>query len=185
VYGTYFCVTSPHVQKHTSFYLTKKYIIATKYFHTMTISAPTTASPCPSQIPSQPKVCHNWPHCNTTHQICFIFGEITPFLQWKFCYMAAIATSRKEYGNYGHVSGFLVNVNPFISLNHWLIDGFNVFPFRLVLGGLFNRLWWWLKNLPIWSSLKLQVSSLPPTFHHFYSFFLKSSLSSCDILATT
>jgi hypothetical protein len=49
--------------------------------------------------------------------------------------MAAIATSRKEYGNYGHVSGFLVNITPFISLN-----GFNVFPFHLVLGGLFNRL---------------------------------------------
>jgi hypothetical protein len=52
-----------------------------KYFHTMTISAVAMASPCPSQIPSQPKVRHNWPHCNTTHQICFIFGEITPFLE--------------------------------------------------------------------------------------------------------
>jgi hypothetical protein len=58
----------------------------------------------------------------------------------RFCYTAAIMMSRREDGNLGHISGFLVFTTPFIALNHCLIDAFNVVPFCVILGGVFIRL---------------------------------------------
>jgi hypothetical protein len=63
----------------------------------MMISAAATKTPRSWRIPSQHWVRHDRLHCNTTHdppaawlgQICYIFGEIAPFLQCKFCYTAA------------------------------------------------------------------------------------------------
>jgi hypothetical protein len=63
----------------------------------MTFSAAAAATPRSWRIPSQHWVRHDRPHRNTTRdppaawflQICYILGEITPFLQCKFCYTAA------------------------------------------------------------------------------------------------
>jgi hypothetical protein len=80
----------------------------------MTISAASTASRRSWQIPSQHRFCHDRPHRNITHdhpaawfgQVRRILQEIAPFLWCNFFYAAAIVMSRREDGNYGHVSVF-------------------------------------------------------------------------------
>ena len=64
----------------------------------MTFSAAAAATPRSWRIPSQHWVRHDRPHRNTTRdppaawflQICYILGDITLFLQCKFCYTATI-----------------------------------------------------------------------------------------------
>ena len=136
----------------------------------MTISAAATRS---QTIPLQHQACHDHPQQYTPcdhpaiwfGKICIIQCKISPFLTWKFCYIAAIDRKPGKCDFIACKLNFTFIIPPFISLHHRLIDAFVAINSCVVRVGCSSGFLLWLFECQIRQNL--MVSSLPPPVHPF------------------
>ena len=154
----------------------------------MTISAAATRS---QTIPLQHQASHDRPHWYTPcdhpaiwfGKICIIQCKISPFLTWKFCYIAAIDRKPGKCDFIACKLNFTFIILPFISLHHRLIDAFVAINSCVIRvgcsSGFFVTFW-----VPNWTEFNGEFPSSSSSSISF-SIFLKFSLSFHIILLTT